>query len=447
MKKMTKEILLFIEAYSQELVSGNAAYFIGAGISVDSDLPDWSGLIKPFAEKIGINDLMGKDMPLMAQYVINEETGNRGPFINAISRKLRRCFSPNAYHEAIAKTNLKTIWTTNYDNLLEKVFTNAITDVKFNDEAISRDVPDTQVEIIKMHGCIFNSHRNDIVITQSDYEDFFLNKPATSQRLKLDLLQKSFLFIGYGYGDPNIQNIITEARRLAGNNTRQHYLITKDKKNKEFDLWSKNLRRYGILVITIKEHTDLLPILERLSLKSRGKSVFITGSHNTKNDENVEQLSKALAKEKGFILNDGQSSGVMRVASKLFIETIIEDKADINKRLRFFPNPYAANSKFANDPSLLPTLKQWRIPLFRSTHIMVAFDGGMGTKAEIEVALDTGCIVIPLFKDKKKDTWSLLDNATIKEQISKHDLSYIEKVKKKDANYNDVLELIHKILK
>jgi hypothetical protein len=53
---MTPEILQFIDEYAKELVSGNAAYFIGAGISVDSRLPDWSGLIKPFTDKIGIKD-------------------------------------------------------------------------------------------------------------------------------------------------------------------------------------------------------------------------------------------------------------------------------------------------------------------------------------------------------------------------------------------------------
>src|SRR5690606_16635558 len=171
------------------------------------------------------------------------------------------------------------------------------------------------------------------------------------------------------------------------------------------------------------------------------------GSHDTNNDDDVKELSKALAEEKDYILNDGQSSGVMRVASKFFIETIIDNKSDINKRLQFFPNPYAFNSKFANDASLIPTLKKWRLPLFRATHIMVAFDGGMGTKAEIEVALEMGCIVIPFFKDKKKDTWLLLNNATIKSQIFRYDSSYIEKVKKKNATYRDILTLIHKVLK
>jgi predicted Rossmann-fold nucleotide-binding protein len=444
---MSPQTNQFIEDYAKELVSGNAAYFVGAGISLDSHLPDWAGLIKPFADKIGINDLKGKDMPLVAQFVINENSGNRGPFINEISNKLRKSFSLNAYHESIAKTNLKTIWTTNYDNLLEKAFVNTVIDLKFNDEAIARNVPDTQVEIIKMHGCIFHSDMNDIVITQADYEDFFSKRPAITQRLRLDLLQKSFFFIGYGYGDANIKNIITEARRLAGNNTRQHYLITKDDKgNREFELWCINLRRYGIQVITIEQYEDLDSILEKLALKSRGKSIFISGSHDAKNDVEAEKLGIALAKKEGYILNDGQSTGLMRIASRVFMETIIDDKTDINKRIRFFPNPYAANPKFANDVSLLPLLKQWRTSLFRATHVMIAFDGGMGTTAEVEVALDMGCIVIPFFKDKEKDTWLLIDNKLIGDRLFNYDSGYISKVKKKDVDYKDVLRLTQKIL-
>lgn len=444
---MSPQVSQFIEDYAEELVSGNAAYFVGAGISLDSYLPDWAGLIKPFTDKIGIKDLKGKDMPLMAQFVINEDNGNRGPFMNAISNKLRKSFSLNAYHESIAKTNLRTIWTTNYDNLLERAFENTAIDLKFNDEAISRNVPDTQIEIIKMHGCIFHSEMKDIVITQADYEDFFSNRPATAQRLRLDLLRKSFLFIGYGFGDANIKNIITEARRLAGNNTRQHYLITKDDKgNREFELWCINLRRYGIQVIKIEKYEDLDWILEELSLKSRGKSIFITGSHDTINDVEAEKLGIALAKEEGYILNDGQSTGLMRIASRAFMETMIGDKSDINKRMRFFPNPYAANPKFANDVSLLPLLKQWRTSLLRATHVMIAFDGGMGTAAEVEVALDMGSIVIPFFKDKDKDTWLLIDNKLIGDRLLIYDSDFISKVKKKDISYKDVLRLTHKIL-
>lgn len=445
---MSIEINRFIEDYSQELVAGNAAYFIGAGISVDSKLPNWIGLIKPFTEKIGIVDLNGKDLPLMAQYVINEELGNRGPFINAISNKLKRGYKPNKYHNAIAKTNLKTIWTTNYDNLLEEVFTKATIDVKFSDDSISRHVVDSQIEIIKMHGCVYNSNRDDIVISQSDYEDFFINKPAIAQRLRIDLLRKSFLFIGYGYEDPNIKNIITEARRLAGNNTLQHYLITKDQPGSiEFDLWCKNLRRYGIRVVKIENYDKLLEILESLSLKSRGKSIFVTGSHNSKSTTEAIELAKGLANHSDYVLNDGQSSGLMRTVSNTFIETIITNKFDINNRIKFFPNPYSVNPKFANDPSLLPLLKQWRIPLLRATHVMVAFDGGMGTQAEMEAALDLGCIVVPYFQNDTMNTWILLDNNILKNRLSQFNPSFIDKVKTKLVSYRDVLTLVEEILK
>lgn len=444
---MDPEIKQFIEDYSLELISGNAAYFIGAGISVDSDLPDWPSLLTPFAKKVGLNDLKGKDLPLIAQYIINDEAGNRGPFINSISAKLRKVFSLNLNHENIAKTNIKTIWTTNYDNLIEKAFSNHISDVKFNDDSLSTTTHNAEVEIIKMHGCIFNSHKDDIVITQSDYEDFFFKRPATVQRLRLDLLQKSFLFIGYGYGDPNIKNIITEARRLSGNNTRQHYLLTKDKKNPEFDLWCNNLRRYGIRVVKLNKYEDLTEILGVLSLKSRGNSVFITGSHNTKDDDDVLEIAKFLGGRNDIILNDGQSTGPMRIATGVFMETIINNKSDIGRRLRFFANPYAANPQFSDNLDLLPMLKQWRISLLKATAVIIVFDGGMGTIAEVEVALNMGCIVIPFFKDKNSKTWQILSNTLIKERLSKIHPNYITKVKTGEVKRSDVMDLVDNLFK
>ncbi|WP_342086177.1 SIR2 family protein [Dyadobacter sp. OTU695] len=441
------EIIQFLEDFTEEMISGNAAYFIGAGISKPSNLPDWSSLLAPHANKIGIKDLAAANLPLVAQYVINEESGNRGPFINSISKKLRRSFSPNAYHELIAKTNIKTIWTTNYDNLIEKAFASHIQDVKFSDDSVSRDLPNSQIEIIKMHGCIYNSHRDEIVITQSDYEDFFINRPALSQRLRLDLIQKSFLFIGYGYNDVNIGNIVSEARRLAGRNTRQHYMICKDEpENSAFPFWCSNLRRYGIRVVRIQNFSQLTEILRILSLKSRGKSIFVSGSHILDHGFEIEEISRQLAEIDDIALNDGQSTGPMRTAAKIFTEAIISKQIELGTRLRFFPNPYASNKKFSNDPSLLSVLKNWRLPLLKATQIMIAFDGGMGTKAEIEVALEVGCIVIPFFKDSRSSTWQFLEQPIVTDRLTYFDPTYVQKVKAQTATPADVIALVKQIL-
>lgn len=441
---MTKE--QFIKDFSEELFDGNGVFFIGAGISVPSNLPDWSDLIKPFASSIGIDDLKDKDLPLVAQYIINENSCNRGPFINAISKRLRKKFTPNKYHEYISRTNVSTIWTTNYDKLLEDVFVNHIKDVKINDDSISRIVPGSQIEIIKMHGCIYNSPKDEIVITESDYEDFFLKRPATAQRLKMDLLKKSFLFIGYGYRDLNIKNIILEARRLAYNSTRQHYMVLKNTNEPDFKHWCDNLKRVGINVITIDEHSELNDILEKLSLQSRGSSVFVTGSHMDKSNPDAQQLGELLATEESLILLDGQSTGVMRNNAKAFMERCIEINSDIVKRLKIFPNPYAANQSFSNDSSLLPLLKQWRLPLLKSAQIVVAFDGGMGTLAEIEKAKELGCLVIP-FSRTESTVKKCLDDNEICSKLDNIDQTYLQKARANQLQVHDVIEFIKKAIR
>ncbi len=441
---MNKEVKLFLDEYSREIFLGKAAYFIGSGISVDSRIPDWSGLLKPFAQAIGISELDGKDLPLIAQYIVNEGSANRGPFINKVASKLKKKFAPNNYHRIISKTKVSTIWTTNYDNLLEQSFSGQTIDLKVNDDSIGQYDEGFDVEIIKMHGCVHHDP-NKMVITQSDYEDFFINRPAISQRLRVDLLQKSFLFLGYSYRDPNIQNIITEARRLSGNFARQHYLITKVKKEREFELWCKNLERYGIKVLKIDDFVELENILDTLSLKSRGKSVFITGSHREDANVDVNELCKFLAGQHDVILNDGQSTGVMAIARQVYIESILEENMDIQDRIRFFPNPYAANPSFANNPMLLPQLKEWRSSLLRSTHVLVAFDGGMGTESEIQVALEMGCIIIPFFKNCQSLTWKLLDNNSLTSRLNGIDDTYLAKVSGSLVTETDLIALLTKI--
>lgn len=435
----------FVKEYAQHLYEGNGVYFIGAGISVDSGLPDWKSLLSPFTSRLGIEELKEKDLPLIAQFIINEEGHNRGPFLNAISKQLRKRYSPNPYHESIVRTNVKTIWTTNYDTIIEDSFSNAILDIKTTDEDISRFVPDNQLEIIKMHGCIRRSRRDDIVISEADYEDYFLNRPATAQRLRMDLLTKSFLFIGYGLGDPNIKSTLIEARRLAKSATRQHYLITKEKSSKEFDLWCKNLKRSGISVVTIKEHSDLREILDKLSIESRGQTIFITGSHNDSNTTATE-LGALIGENKDMVMLDGQSTGIMRQAGMAFLERAIRI-SDITKRLRIFANPYAANPAFANNAELLPILKSWREPLIKNAHVVVVFDGKMGTRLEVELAKELGCVIIPVPGDKDGYAFSLISDKKIKDTLEQKSPEYYKKLSLGSVTAVDVFKCIQDVFK
>lgn len=202
MYRLRKETL--INKISDALYENRGVIFVGSGISVSSTKVDWFELLKPLSDDLDIViDNEHDDLPLIAQYIVNEHTGNRGPLINTISKAFNKNFPLNNYHKALSTTKVSTIWTTNYDNLLERAFSDFLVDVKVNDDAISRHVINSDVEILKIHGCISRSQHDEIIITQEDYEDFLNNKPAISQRLCNDLLKKSFLFIGYSYRDPN----------------------------------------------------------------------------------------------------------------------------------------------------------------------------------------------------------------------------------------------------
>lgn len=456
---MKKETV--IDRVAESLKDDCGAFFIGSGISYESTGVDWFKLLEPLTTELRIKiDNESDDLPLIAQYIVNQYSGNKGPLINQISKAFNKKFNTNRYHKALATTKISSIWTTNYDMLLEAVFSEFLVDVKVNEDSISRNVINSEIEIIKMHGCISKSHHKEIIITAEDYEDFLVNKPAISQRLCTDLLKKSFLFIGYSYRDPNIRNIMVTARRLCNNSTKEHFLILKrdndedvekrKEKNRRQELWCQDLKRLGISTLFIDKYDELEEILVAISQKSRGKTVYVTGSHKGGN-EVAHQLGRELSKEKDVVLISGQSSGIGANIVSAFMEQCILDQEDINGRIKIFPNPYAANAKYSDDLSLLPELKKYRTNLLNSTRIAVIFNGGKGTEAEVEVAINRNCIIIPVVvncDDRESEVMKkILQDKSIMNEIKTTDIDYHNKLLTGVVTVEDVHKCLMKFLK
>ncbi|MDR7857792.1 phosphomethylpyrimidine synthase ThiC [Tissierella sp.] len=419
---------ILIDRMSKRLEKGEGAIFVGSGISASSTKANWFDLLLPLTSQLGIDLESADDFPLIAQFIVNSYSGNRGPLLHDIYKTFNKKFQINNYHKYLSTTNVSTIWTTNYDTLLETAFSDFNVSVKSNDDSISRNIAESDIEIIKMHGCIQSSKYDEIVITQEDYDDFLLNRPAMAQRLSEDLTNKSFLFIGYSFRDPDINNILISARRLIKKHTREHFLITMENyKNKEErkrqELWCNDLKRFGISTLLIRDYNELEKILMEISGKSRGKTVFVTGSHES-NDENYRELGQLLAKNSEVILLSGQSSGVGSNVIAAFTEEYINSKNDIMSKIRIFPNPYSANEKYSNDPALIPDLKRCRIKLLNSAQIVVVFKGGIGTEAEIDLAINQNCYLIPVIL-KKEDR----ENNAIKKILYNKDNMEILEIK------------------
>lgn len=403
----------FISEISKKIMAEKCDLFVGSGISSESNMPSWEELLIPLAKGLGITITKDDDLPLIAQYIVNDNSGNKNIIYTRIVECYEKEYSLNKYHNAISNLNINTVWTTNYDQMLERCFEMRKPKVVRSNEDLSRPALQNEFEIIKLHGCI-NGKLEDIVLTQQEYDEYLFNKVAIAQRLRDSFIRKSFLFIGYGYRDPDIRNIMIEATKQSNKYSQDHYIILFDiKRNNDepetlynqrkirFQLWIKELNRIGIRELIVNDSDELEDVLKSISVKSRGKSVFVSGSHKNADGELYINFGRELAKLGDVIVINGQNQGIGIKVVNGFMETAVDSQKELSNIVKFFPNPYAANPDYSKKVNLLPQLKSARMALFVSTQLFVVFAGGMGTTAEVEVAKEKGCLVLIAIANKE----------------------------------------------
>ncbi|GGF15384.1 SIR2 family protein [Subtercola lobariae] len=390
------------ERFSEAVLRRDAALFIGSGFSRPSGGPSWSDLFSGFATDLGITLRPDDDLPQLAQFVVNSNLGNRGPLVSAIRDLTTATSGPNALHRAIARTAISTIWTTNYDTLLEETYGARVGAVRIEDSDLATfRNSDSRVEITKIHGCRERSAPGGLVITTSDYDELDIRRPALVQKLRHDLMHRTFLFLGYSYSDPDIRTVMVQASRLAGGDTREHFMVSKKETRspdlqRRQELWIDDLRRVGIRCALVDEYDDLEALLSKVVAMSRGRTIFPTGSH-IEHSAFGASLGDAIARTlPKVIILDGQSQGVSRSVINGFSVSALNERLDLLTSTRLYPNPYAYDGNLSGDATLLPVLIAWRDQLLRDCRVLLAFDGGMGTAAEVEAAINMGCTVVPV---------------------------------------------------
>ncbi|QEH69902.1 SIR2 family protein [Cellulosilyticum sp. WCF-2] len=97
------------------------------------------------------------------------------------------------------------IITTNYDTCLENLFKDF--EVMIGQEKILLSNVNSIFEIYKIHGCV--SDPNSIVFTSNDYQYFDDKLKYLSSKLLTIFVEHPVIFIGYGMGDPNIQELFS----------------------------------------------------------------------------------------------------------------------------------------------------------------------------------------------------------------------------------------------
>lgn len=222
--------------------------FVGAGLAKRyMDAPNWHELLEGLAVACPLID---KDY---AYYV--QETGSDLPKVGTIFSDAyrnwawgdgRRSFDANLFSanvpkeaffkskisEVIYELNLESVngllagcmstevmalrsmkphavITTNYDNLLETLFDDF--EVVIGQRIFSHSYASIG-EIYKIHGCA--SVPESIVVTDSDYLEFSIDRQYLSAKLLMYFVEHPLLFVGYQLADPNVRKILQDVSRM-----------------------------------------------------------------------------------------------------------------------------------------------------------------------------------------------------------------------------------------
>lgn len=312
----------FIREYTRELHNKNAAVFAGAGLSMGSGYVDWRALLRNIILDLGLDPEHEHDLVTLAQYHCNQAGGNKASLTQAIFDQFKPTKTPTENHRILASLPIHTYWTTNYDKLIERALEDAkkVPDVKYTLKQLSVTRQDRDVSVYKMHGDV--DHPADAIISKDDYEAYPLKMNAFVAALRGDLVEKTFLFLGFSFTDPNIDYILSRVRTQYEQHGRHHYCIQKrvsqeaGESDAEFkyrqlrqEYFIRDLKRFSIQTVLIDDYGQLLGLLGKLAATYKRSSIFISGAaHNygswtqTQAEAFLHKLSHQTAAKKNRII-------------------------------------------------------------------------------------------------------------------------------------------------
>lgn len=261
-------------ALMEEISRGRASLFLGAGASREAGFFGTNELADYLIKRAGnpySSILNGHTLDAVADYLYLESGYGKQwirqeiiKFFEEKHRTVKR--PPSQAHEITTKTRWRTIFTTNYDRIVEIAYDS-------NSECVQRALPiyapDSQimmheedvVRLIKLNGSVDEAARNsshELVLTFADQQQSLSRNDKLYQLLREDAINGPIIFVGFSFTHPGASNkgtspeflMIQDILREMGPAARWHYYVTPfDPTSFESQLLSKKLLASQIKVI------------------------------------------------------------------------------------------------------------------------------------------------------------------------------------------------------
>ena len=281
----------FIADYLRELRANNAGVFVGAGLSRGAGYVDWMGLLAPVADELGLDVTRETDLVGVAQFHVNANADNRHQLNQLLVHEFSDLHDPTENHLLLARLPIGLYWTTNYDRLIERSLeiSGKRADAKYNIKQLATTRRGRDAVIYKMHGDI--EHPADAVLTKDDYERYHRTHGPFINALAGDLVEHTFLFLGFSFSDPNLDYVLGRIRATFERNQRRHFCLMKKRirlageSDRDFQyainkqaLMTRDLMRFNIKTIFVNDYPEMTGILRTIVNRFRRRTVFIAGS-------------------------------------------------------------------------------------------------------------------------------------------------------------------------
>lgn len=462
----------FIKDYSNAVIQGNAAIFAGAGFSASAGFVDWKGLIRDLATEIGMDVDKEYDMVSLSQYYDNEHS--RTDVTKAIFDNFTRKAKLDENHLILARLPISTYWTTNFDSLIEEGLRKCgkRVDVKSTVADFQNTLRDRSAVVYKMHGDI--AHPDNTILLKKEFEDYASTHTAFHNALMSDLMNKTFLFVGFSFSDPNLNYVLSRLRFHQHGNNRVHYNITRkvnendypDKADYEYELNKQNLfikdldQNYHIQTVLVDEYADITVLLREIQKLNDRKTIYISGAaaeYNLWDDDTCKAFIRDLSAQliaNGFRIVTGYGLGVGSLVIAGALEEIYRDANGIvGDQIIMRPFPIGADkAKVDTTRYRRDMIKNTGISIFLFGNKLDPASGNItlsdGMDEELSWSWDQGNLLIPVAATgyKSKEYYDKISASWPTKEYESYIKEY-ETISDNSKSPNEIIDAILAIIK